>query len=110
MRPTIGYVAGAMRVIGDGVNMAVLFVFLWVGLTLKDMAITQFRAAGVLPELSRSGLARELQALQNAPGDAERYLHLGAAWFLAVAAAGCGWMALLGTRWAFHCVLRALNR
>ena len=110
MRTVLNHMAEAFRFVGECANLAALLAFVWATLTLKDMASEQFRAAGSLPALTTAGLKGELSAIQAAPETAERYWHLGAAWFLVVAAAGCAWMALLGARWAFHFVLRLLNR
>nr|WP_250808021.1 hypothetical protein [Neorhizobium tomejilense] len=95
-----------LRLAGDALNFAVFGAFLWTTLALKGLALSHYQSVGPLPPLSREGL----DSLLSDPHKATQLWHLVAAWLFAVAAAGCAWMTLLGARWAFHFVLRILNR
>lgn len=106
MRNLMHNAAVIFRLSGDAVNFGILGIFAWATFALKAAAVEQYRAAGPLPSQSLASLA---EMAGTNPFAVIQYWHLVAAWGLGIAAAGCGWMTVLGSRWAYHFILRVLN-
>lgn len=94
-----------LRKIGGAVNVTLATGFAWAAFRLYGEACARLELAGGIPPLSLEA-ARTLVLSTAAPAVAG---NLGVAWLCAVAAAGCGFMALLGARWSFHAGLRLIS-
>jgi hypothetical protein len=94
-----------LRKIGGAFNVALAAGFAWAAFRLYGEAAARLELAGGLPPLSFEA-AKAIVLSPVAPAVAG---NLGIAWLCAVAAAGCGFMALLGARWSFHAGLRLVS-
>ena len=101
-------VESVVRKGGAAFNAILLGAFLYAALSLYGYGTEKLEEAGGTGHLlaALSGPS-EAAAFALSPGAAGRIASYAAAWLSLVAAAGCGWMSLLGMRWFFHAALRA---
>lgn len=101
-------VEAAVRKGGAAFNSALLALFLYAAYVLYGYGMSLLDEAGGIGLLvSTASGTSEAAAFALSPGASGRVLSYAGAWLSLIAAAGCGWMALLGLRWFFHAVLRA---
>jgi len=108
------YLKSAMRWIGAAANAALALAFLYAALRLYGYGAASLSSSGGLPGLDL-GLLREpsllfgsVAAFLTEPGAAARAVGYVMAWLCFIAAAGCGWMALLGGRWLYNALARTV--
>lgn len=94
-----------LRKTGGLANAALAAAFGWAAIRLVVAALDHLKSAGGIPSLDVATLAN----LATSPEASAIAGDFALAWLCAVAAAGCGFMALLGLRWSFHAGLRAVS-
>jgi hypothetical protein len=108
-------IASGLRFAADTAGLALAAGFVYATFKLKGMAQSQFAEAGLPSSLSGVDSHAVLSALAALVMDPaglaslSGYGHAVAAWFLAVAAVGCGIMSLLGLRSAYLFLVRTLS-
>lgn len=101
----VNWVVGMMRVSSDTISILAMIVFAYTALELKNLAIEHYIAAGTLPRPSIAVLL----AIFNNPEIAYPWWNFIATWFLAIGAAGAGWMAILGMRSTWIILIRRIS-
>jgi len=111
-----GFPEAALRLVGGAFNVALALAFAWLAASFYGTGIAWLEAAGGLasPAMLRAAATEPAVALGwisgfvTGPDPLGRIASYAVAWMALIAAAGCAWMAVLGFRWAYHAVLRAL--
>lgn len=107
------YLKTAMRWAGAATNAALALAFLYAALRLYGYGAASLSASGGLPDLDARLLTEPslifgaAAAFLTEPGALSRVVGYAVAWLCFIAAAGCGWMALLGARWLYNAAARS---
>lgn len=94
-----------MRLVSDVASIMAMLAFGYIAFNLQEMAVEHYLAAGPLPRPSMSVL---LAIFEN-PEIVYPWYNFIIAWALFIAAAGAGWMMLLGVRNAWVILIRRIS-
>ena len=97
---------GTLRMVGIGVNLALVSGFAWATNKLYDKALNAWHAIGPIPKLDIGSLT----VWATDPGAVDKLIAAGSLWVYGILAVGCGWMTLLGLRWCYHLALSLVQQ
>lgn len=116
IRHLLTTIDGVVRIAGVATNAALLGGFGWATSCLATRAKEEYLSVSTLPSPSTLlGMLSNPETMWAAVSlitnaQTHHKLQSGALfWVYLVLAAGCGWMTLLGLRWAYHTILAAIQ-